>query len=156
MADALQREQTRTLKASQAFRSIIEGTSASTGEEFFRSLVRSLASTLGAKFTHVGELTGDLQSVRTLAICIDGQIADNVVYALRDTPCEGVVTQSVCYYTSKVQEQFPRDEMLRKLEIHSYLGAPLVDSGGKPIGLLVVPHQRSMYDDFRQADSTHQ
>jgi len=56
MAEALQREQAETLKASQSLRSIVEGTSTSTGEEFFRSLARGLASALEADFTMVGEV----------------------------------------------------------------------------------------------------
>jgi hypothetical protein len=134
MADALQREQTRTLQASQAFRSIIEGTAASTGEEFFQSLVRSLASTLGAKFAMVGELTEDLQSVRTIAICASGQLIGNTVYQLQGTPCEAVMNRKACYYPSGVQKLFPQDEMLRDLDMQSYLGAPLVGSEGKPWG----------------------
>jgi signal transduction histidine kinase len=153
MADALEREQTRTLKASQSLRSIIEGTSASTGEEFFRSLVRSLASTLGANFAMVGELTEDLQSVRTIAICASGQLIGNTVYQLKGTPCEAVVNRKACYYPSSVQELFPQDEMLRDLDMHSYLGAPLVGSEGKPLGVIAVLHQHPMAEEFIEAEA---
>jgi signal transduction histidine kinase len=153
MADALQREQTRTLKASQAFRSIIEGTAASTGEEFFRSLVRSLASALGAEFAMVGELTEDLQSVRTIAISSSGRMIGDTVYQLQGTPCEAVVNRQACYYPANVQELFPQDEMLRDLGMHSYLGTPLVGSDGKPLGLIAVLHQHPMAEEFIEAQS---
>ena len=138
MADALQLEQTRTLKAAKTFRSIIEGTAAATGEEFFRSLARSLASSLDAKFAMVGELTEDLQSVRTIAVCASGQMIGNTVYPVQGTPCEAVVSRKACYYPSGVQELFPHDQMLRDLDLHSYLGAPLIGSDGKPFGLIAT------------------
>src|SRR5262245_54861404 len=38
-----------------ALRSLVEGTAGSTGEEFFRSLVRNLASALGVRYAFVAE-----------------------------------------------------------------------------------------------------
>jgi signal transduction histidine kinase len=153
MADALQLEQTRTFKASKTFRSIIEGTAAATGEEFFRSLARSLASALGAKFAMVGELTEDLQSVQTIALCANGQMIGNIVYPLQGTPCEGVVNRKACYYPSGVQELFPQDQMLHDLDVHSYLGAPLIGSDGRILGLITVLHERPMAEEFIEAES---
>jgi signal transduction histidine kinase/HAMP domain-containing protein len=144
MADTLERDRGTALRTSQTFRSIIEGTSASTGEDFFRSLVRSLTSALEADFALVGEFTPDCGSVSTLAICADGQIVENTVYELRGTPCEGVLTANACYYEAGVQDFFPEDTMLRDLRMESYLGAPLVDEAGKKLGLIAVLCRRPM------------
>jgi signal transduction histidine kinase len=138
MADTLERDRGTALRTSQTFRSIIEGTSASTGEDFFRSLVRNLTSALEADFALVGELTPDGGSVSTLAICADGKIVENTAYELRGTPCEGVVNASACYYAAGIQELFPDDSMLRDLRMESYLAAPLVDEAGKALGLIAV------------------
>jgi signal transduction histidine kinase len=153
MADALQRERAKTLKASQAFRSIIEGTSTTTGEEFFRSLARSLASALGSSIAIVGELTKDPDTVRTIAICADGELIENFEYGFRDTPCEGVINQNLSCYPSKLQQLFPRDTKLHKLGMESYLGAPLVDSKGAALGLIAVLHRGPMEDDLADAES---
>ena len=153
MADALQREQAKTSKASKALQSIIEGTSASTGKEFFQSLARSLASALGATLAMVGELSADAESVRTIAVFSKGQLIDNLEYRLQGTPCEDVIHRNVCYYPSNVQEQFPRDTMLRELAIQSYLSSPLVNAEGKTIGLVAVLHERSVDESFSEPAS---
>ena len=146
MAEAVEREQIKTLRTSQTLRSIIEGTSASTGEDFFRALVRSLTSALRADFALVGELMPDLASVKTLAICFNGRIVENTLYELRGTPCEGVVNADACYYAAGIQELFPEDAMLRDLGMQSYLAAPLEDEAGKPLGLIAVLHGQPMAD----------
>jgi signal transduction histidine kinase len=148
MADALEREQVRTRRTSQTFRSLIEGTSASTGEDFFRSLVRNLSIALGADFALVGELTPDSGSVKTLAICADERIIENTTYELRGTPCEGVIDANACYYAAGIQELFPEDAMLRDLGMQSYLATPLIDETGKALGLIAVLNRRPMANDI--------
>ncbi len=146
MADTLERERGVALRTSQTFRSIIEGTSASTGEDFFRSLVRSLTSALEADFALVGELTPEFGAVRTLAICADGKILENTVYNLRGTPCEGVVNPGAdaCWCAAGTKDLFPEDATLRDLRMDSYLAAPLVDQAGKTLGLIAVFCRRPM------------
>lgn len=148
MANALEQEQVRTLRTSRTFRSIIEGTSTSTGEEFFRSLVQSLTSTLEADFALVGELNPDGRSVKTLAVCSNGRILDNMVYSLEGTPCHDIMRVKSCYYPSGIQELFPQDVLLREFGMQSYLGTPLVNEEGKPVGLIAVLHHQAMSSDF--------
>ena len=88
-----------------------------------------------------------MQSVRTIAICASGELIENIVYQLQGTPCEAVVDRKACYYPSDVQKLFPQDEMLRDLDMQSYLGAPLVGSEGKPLGLIAVLHEHPMAED---------
>ncbi len=150
MADSLEREQIKTRRTSQTFRTLIEGTSSSTGEDFFRSLVRSLTKALGADFALAGELTPDLGSVKTLAICFGERIVENTVYELRGTPCEGVVhtNAKACYYPAGIQELFPEDAMLRDLGMQSYLGTPLIDENGQALGVIAVLNRHPMAGDI--------
>lgn len=147
MAQALEREQIRTVRTARTFRSIIEGTSATTGEAFFRSLVTNLTSALEADFAFIGELNPDLRSVRTLAMCADGGMIENRVYQLEGTPCEDVIHLHPCYYPSGIQELFPGDAMLREYGMQSYLAAPLVNEEGKALGLIAVAHRQPMSND---------
>ena len=148
MADTVERERVKTHRTSQKFRSIIEGTSALTGEDFFRALVRSLTGALEADFALVGELTADLGSVSILAVCADGKIVENLVYPLRGTPCENVAKANACYYETGIQELFPDDTMLHDLGIQSYLAAPLVDEAGKTLGLIAVLHRHPIANNI--------
>lgn len=116
-----------------------EAVSSVVGEQFFRHLTKFLADYLSASCTLVGELIdADGPAVQTLALCLDGQLATNVTYPLAGTPCEHVLQESARAYPSGIQQCFPDDEMLGELGVEGYVGAPLIDSNGRKLGLLAV------------------
>jgi PAS domain S-box-containing protein len=125
-------------------RAIVEGTACSTGEEFFRALVRHLASAIGVPFAAVSEFGEVNTRVHTLAFWAGGQIQDNFEYDLAGTPCEDVVRGRLCHHPAGVKDRFPRARPLVSLGVESYLGAPLLDSEGKALGLLAVFDERPM------------
>src|SRR5262249_30341555 len=109
----------------EVLRRLVEGTSRSTGEGFFRSLVRNLARVTGSAYCFVAELTEVETRVRTLAFWGKGRLLDNAEYDLAGTPCEGVVQNGVCQHPSGVQQRFPRHRLLQEMGVESYLGVPL-------------------------------
>jgi PAS domain S-box-containing protein len=136
---------TERKKAEETVRNIAEGISAATGDTFFCLLVQYLARILEADYAFVGELMeGQKERIRTLAMCANGEIVDNFEYDLTDTPCENVVGQKMCTYPRDVQAQFPHDHMLAEMGIESYVGIPLFDSGGNPIGLAVILNSKPL------------
>ena len=120
-----------------------QGVSSEVGESFFRSLVAHLARALEADIVLVGEIDpGRPTRVNTVAVQRDGAPADDYAYELEGTPCETVLKGSVvCTYTREVSRQFPKDR-----NIESYVGAPLLDSAGKAMGLLAVMFRRPIED----------
>ncbi|MEW5849623.1 MAG: response regulator [Myxococcota bacterium] len=145
---------TERKRAEENIRNIAEGVSAATGQEFFRLLVSYLARTLGADFAMVGELVGEKRDVvRSRAVFQDGQIRDEVSYALPDTPCDDVIRGNPCEHPAGVQRLFPRDDMLGELGIQAYFGTPLADSSGVVRGLVVVMF-RNPVDDVKRVMST--
>lgn len=73
---------------SNLLRTIIEGTAAETGDEFFASLVTHLTSTLHVQYALIGEMfEGRLKKIRTLAVSAGGTLVDNFEYELAHTPC---------------------------------------------------------------------
>jgi len=136
---------TERKKTEDILRSIVEGSSGATGEEFFRILVKSLAGALGFRYAFVGELIDpELERVRTIAVWANGRYTTNFEYDLAGTPCENIVGQKTRCYAEKVQELFPEDGLLVELEVESYLGTPLFDSSGRALGLLVVMDDKKM------------
>ncbi len=126
-------------KLEKTLRTISEGVSAATGDAFFHSLVEHLARSLGTRFALIGELSKEIpDQVRTVAVFDGGQIADNFEYALKDTPCENVIGQTLRCYPQDVQKEFPLDELLKEMQIESYIGTPLFDASHHAIGLMVV------------------
>jgi two-component system cell cycle sensor histidine kinase/response regulator CckA len=156
-------------------RSVAEVVSAATGDVFFRSLVRELARSLGCAYAFVGALRraargtggrtesqlavepapaappGQLpvhpdDAIETIAVCADGQIADNFSYELSGTPCRGVIAGQMCLYADAVADRFPGDELLCQLGVRCYVGVPLFDAAQLPLGLLVVMDRKPLRD----------
>ncbi len=139
------RDTTERKRAEEALRSIVEGTSSATGDDFFRSLTRNLASALDIRYALVGELVHGTQNrIKTLAVWAGEDFGEDSEYDLAGTPCENVVGQAMCYYPEGVQQLFPEDHLLAEMGVESYLGTPLFDSEGNALGLLAVLHDEPM------------
>jgi PAS domain S-box-containing protein len=108
------------------------------GEDFFQSLARYLAGTLGMDFICIDRLTGDRLSAETVAVYFDGVFEDNMAYALKDTPCGDVMGKTVCSFPKDVRHLFPKDEVLRNMKAEAYIGTTLWSSQGEPIGLIAM------------------
>ncbi|HLG22923.1 MAG TPA: PAS domain S-box protein, partial [Candidatus Manganitrophaceae bacterium] len=59
---------------------------------------------------------------------------------------ETVVGKRVCSYPSGVAEQFPNDPLLAKMGIEAYIGVPLFDSEGGPLGLIGIMNRSPLSD----------
>jgi PAS domain S-box-containing protein len=102
-------------------------------------LVRQLAQMLEMDYALVGELIDQKEeNVETVAVWAKNDIVENFTYELANTPCQNVVGQSLCSYANNVQEQFPLDHLLQEMNVECYVGVPLLDSRGRPLGVMAV------------------
>ena len=108
------------------------------GEDFFQSLARYLAETLGMDYVCIDRLEGDGLAAKTVAVYVDGKFEDNLAYTLKDTPCGDVVGKTICSFPRDVRQLFPRDVALQEMMAESYIGTTLWSSRGQPIGLIAV------------------
>lgn len=132
----------------QALRLIVEGTAAKTGDEFFNSCVRYLASVLRVRYSLVSEFANETKTrVRTLAIWAENKLGENFEYNLRGTPCESILLGQTCYYPQNIQSLFPGDRDLATIGAESYLGIPLTNSSGETLGHLAVMDVKPMEND---------
>ncbi|MBI1912571.1 MAG: PAS domain S-box protein [Deltaproteobacteria bacterium] len=139
------REIKKDNRADELLRYIVNGTSSVVGQEFFRSLVKHLASALNMDFILLGELLeGRRDRIRTTAVWACNDYAPNFEYDLADTPCANVVGLEMCVYSKGVQELFPKDHLLIEMGIESYIGVPLFASDGSAMGILVGIHSKPM------------
>jgi len=125
-------------------RAILAGTARSTGQEFFQNLVQQLASALRAEHAFVAEFVQRPVRVRTIAWWAKDHAAANIEFDLDGTPCEEVYSRGLCHHSCGVQTRFPRDAILVELGLESYLGVPLLDAAGQPLGHLAVFDSRPM------------
>ncbi|MEC4986117.1 MAG: PAS domain-containing protein [Oscillatoria sp. PMC 1068.18] len=122
----------------EALQLVVQGTASAIEDEFFRSLVFSLAQIVKARYALIAECAEDKTKVKTLAFWQGEEFGENFEYDLKYTPCAQVVDNNVCYYPDNVQSFFPQDPNLTALSVQAYWGTPLQDSTGEAIGILVV------------------
>ncbi len=120
-----------------------------TGEAYFRGLVRGLADVLSVRWVYLSKLHPSLPGhAQVVAGWADGGPDDSLVYDLAHTPCSEVLTGDACFYPTRVAELFPLDRMLTDLAVEGYAGTPLRGADGEVKGLLTVMHDRPL-DDSR-------
>jgi diguanylate cyclase (GGDEF)-like protein/PAS domain S-box-containing protein len=127
----------------QTIQHIVKATAAAVGEEFFKSVVRELAAALGTRYACVCELVTP-QRVRTVAICANGAISDDIEYDLAGTPCANVIANGMEFVPRDVAQLFPEDTVLVEMQAQSYMGVALHRSSGEPFGLVVILHDQPM------------
>ena len=101
-----------------------------------------LAAALDADFVLVGALQAGSERIKTLAV--HGGQDEAFEYDLAGTPCENVVQRQLCFYPSGIQHMFPQDAMLAQMDAQGYAGVPLVDSGGRWLGLICALTRRPL------------
>ena len=74
---------------------------------FFEALARYLGEQLAMDFVCIDRLEGDGLNARTLAAWCDGKFEDNVVYALKDTPCGALVGKIGLLFSRRCAASFP-------------------------------------------------
>ncbi len=116
------------------------------GEAFFNAISEFIAKTLSMDVVFVGEYKPDSDSVAVLGGYSNGEVLSGFSYDLAGTPCENVVRESLCVYPSAVQELFPADEQLVEMGIESYIGSPIQDAQGNPLGIMVALHSGVLID----------
>ena len=129
----------KPLTDSKLLQHLAAGTASATGVEFFKSLVRHLASALRVRYAFVTQCTDTtLTRVRTLAFWDGKDFGDNFEYALAGTPCENVIGGNICYYPKALQVLFPKDVGLVEWKAESFLGIPIRDSFKNILGHIAV------------------
>ena len=134
----------------EALKLILEGTSRETGEGFFRALVRTLATALGTHGAWVTEFDTAADKLKAFAFWLGSGWVDHYEYAVKGTPCEGVIYGCrAVHVPENVIALYPDDPDLRPVGAVSYLGVPLVEATGTVIGNLAVLDCRPMPEEPR-------
>ncbi len=132
---------TERKQAEQILRNIVEGVSARTGENFLKSLVEHLVTTLQVKYAFIGKLLdNDPYKLLTLFVVTADQLLENFEYDLHDTPCEKLISGETpcCSYTREVQKLFANNSLLVSLGVESCVGTPLFNTEGQVVGLMAI------------------
>jgi len=106
--------------------------------DFFDSLSLFLADKLQVAYVMINKLNPDGQTAESLSFVSGGAVKTNISYPLTNTPCENVMGKNLCCYEKNIQNLFPKDSMLVDMLAESYIGIPLWDFKGAPLGLIAL------------------
>jgi signal transduction histidine kinase len=115
-----------------------------TGLDSLKKITENVSAWLRAECVMVGEIQPDRETVKVLAMLLDGKPVEDFTYTLRDTPCENASEKGFCLYTDNVQEAFPHAKDLSDLNIRGYAGTSLRNSCGEVIGILCAMARRPL------------
>jgi len=148
---ALSEDITERKRAEDTFRLIVAGTAATTGSDFFHSLVQHMAQALRARYALV-TTCDDQKHARTLAFWKGDRFGENFDFDIADTPCEKVLHGEVCHFRQGMQGRFPLDKFLTDWKADSYLGVPMLDRSNRVIGHIAILDTKPMETDSRTID----
>ncbi|MGC2195113.1 MAG: sigma 54-interacting transcriptional regulator [Terriglobales bacterium] len=147
----LVRDVTERHLAEETFRSIVVGTASATGNDFFPSLVRHLATALRVRYAFITDCD-DQKRARALAFWNGDQFGEKFEFDIADTPCMKVLNGETCHYKEGIQSLFPLDTGLGDWGAESYLGVPMLDREGRVIGHIAILDDKPMDRDPRAID----
>ncbi len=144
------RDITKSKSSEEQLLNIAKGVSSAAGETFFQSLVEHMVKALGVDYAYVGKLSSDEENRRVLVIAANNaeKLQTGHEHDISGTPGEGVLDKQVCMvYPGGVQQLFPHDDALAEMDIECYAGAPLCDSEGRTLGILVMLHRQPLQNE---------
>jgi PAS domain S-box-containing protein len=130
-----------------ALQSLLEGTAAVTGKEFFPELVKHIAIALNVSHVFITKFSGE--KLETMAWYADNLIQRNFTYSIANTPCERAFRDGIYICSSRLKQLFPLDEDLAKMDVDNYMGMALQNSAGKKIGVICVLNPQSLANPKR-------
>ncbi|MDF3884218.1 PAS domain-containing protein [Cupriavidus basilensis] len=135
---------TRIRRVEDILKHVVEGTSGTCGDDFFRALVRHFAGALDVPCAFVTECTGwPPRRVHTLAFWFVNGFRENFEYELAGTPCEAVFNEGLpTFHPEGLGQQFPREK-----DFESYYGVPILNSERRVIGHMAFLDTRKMREE---------
>lgn len=137
-------EVTDVRRTELAMRAVVHET-ATSGAEFFPSLVRGLSHALGVRYAFVAERS-DTRPDRLLphAFCKDGLPLSFDRFDVDGTPNGTVLREGMYHCPATARTRFPDSAQFAEFGIESYLGVALTGTSGEPIGVLAVMHDEAL------------
>ncbi len=128
------------VKVEQALQALATTFTALSGDELFNNVAKHLVESLNFDYAFIGEIQQYGLSIQVVgAFGKEGGI-EPFEYELAGTPCETVLGREPCFYLSSIQTLFPEDTALVEMGAQAYIGYPVFDSKGNPLGLITLLH----------------
>lgn len=142
---AIYRDVTRYRTVEHILRSLLSTSLRPGREVFLQQLVAELVRVLRVRYALIGTLDPDDRNLLHVHACWVAT-GPGIPFACRleGGPCERLEPDRICYFKRGAWELFPNEPFLREHRIESFLGAPLVDSEGKVMGVIAAMDVRPL------------
>ena len=141
----MERSPLQDIDVDAALRTILEGTAAETGSEFFNALVKNLARALNTHGAWVTEYFPESRRLKALAFWMGDRWLDDWEMVVDGTPCERVIKERCfIHIPDNLLDIYGNDPDVRAVGAASYMGMPLFDLDGAILGHLAVLDMRPM------------
>jgi PAS domain S-box-containing protein len=118
-------------------------------KDFFNNLVQFIVDITGLDYAFVAQFKPNSANdftLETVAFSAFGKMTENFDYSLIDGPCKEVIHGTLHTYAEHSRTVFPKSQLTNQLNIEGYMGFPLYDVAGQPIGLVAVMHNKKIED----------
>lgn len=134
-----------SIHSDEVLRLLAEAVSAGTGEPMWRALARAAAAATQVRCALLGEIVQEMSlRIRTLAVWNGERFADNFEYEVMGGPCNGSQAQGMAHCVEAAACRCPGAERIEGVAAKACLSTDLLDSGGKPIGVLLLMHDQPL------------
>jgi len=137
-------------QAEGSLQSLVEGTAAQTGENFLPALAEYVGKALEVRYVFVTKRMGDLLELKIA--WVDGQIQPTSVIPLPNTPCSLTLREGRYFCAQHLIDNFIDNEVIKNLEMDSYLGIAITSSQGETIGTLCILDDKPI-SNLQRADA---
>lgn len=136
------------LETGVLLRQVLEGIGTQVGEQFFPSLVRHLATTLGVDYAYISEFSEKQRRFISKAGWGKGKELPPFDVPAQG-PCETVLTRKCVHHSDALRNLYPHVRLIQENGVESYCGVPIVNSSDHVVGHLAVMDSKPMPDAIR-------
>lgn len=146
--ELLAKEMQLQSQLTESLKTLLVNIDLSSTEDFYSQCAQALTKTFNTQFAFIGLFTNSQKkSIKTRAVCKNGNIGENFTYSLKGTPCADVLNYDIEIIPKDAAKLYPNDDLLVKMAIESYFGAPLKTSTGDIIGIMAVMDTKPLFID---------
>ncbi len=133
------KDMTDKRRVEDALRDIAQGSAAPGGTAFFRWLVKDLCKALDVQHTFLAEFSDQNHTqCQSLAIWSRNKHAKPFVWHMTNSLGQQILKSKIPSWGENAQSEYPLDPLVATLNVHSFIGAPLLNSTGQITGILVA------------------
>jgi len=108
------------------------------GQEYFSVIGDTINQALEADYIFISKIDIPNGKAHPIVSLKHGVNIENLSYELKHTPCIEVIDSCLGYYPTNVQELFPKDDLLKQIDVSGYIGVSIVPEGQTKPNIIIT------------------